>query len=42
MKFKLKTFDPIPPVSIMTDDDVDYFHDEAKKLYLLGYFSYDN
>ena len=42
MKLLLKTFDPIPPVSIRIGDDVNYFHDKAKKLYLLGHFSYDN
>ena len=29
IKFKLKTFDPISPVPIMNDDDVDYFPKET-------------
>ena len=29
MKFKLKTFNPMPPVLIMSDDDVDYFLEET-------------
>ncbi|KAH9783654.1 SWIM-type domain-containing protein [Citrus sinensis] len=29
IKFKLKTFDPMPPVPIMNDDDVDYFLEET-------------
>ena len=28
MKFKLKTFDPMPPVPIMNDDNVKYFLEE--------------
>ena len=29
MKFKLKTFDPMPSIPIMNDDDVDYFLEET-------------
>lgn len=29
MKFKLKTFNLIPPIPIMTNDDVDYFLKET-------------
>ena len=29
MKFKLKTFNPMPPVLIMSDDDLDYFLEET-------------
>ena len=43
MKFKLKTFDQMPPILIMNDDDVDYFLEETisgAELKILLYVTY--